>query len=257
MKLVKSVAISSALIATSFTAQSEILWSNVALSYLNGDGYKQAFGPAAGTETKADVFTLEHAGAYNWGKSFFFMDRFIDNNNVIGNQTYTEVGLDFSLSNLFNTKLENAVIKDAYLVTQWENANPVNTDNLLAGVGVRWNVDWATFIDTNVYYRIQDKNGIGTENNMQLTTAWSIPFSVASTKWTFDGFFDYATAHKNNFGDVEATFHTQPQIKLDLGDLWGTSNKYYVGMEVDIWRNKYGQKDINETTPQLMVQVNF
>ena len=244
-------------------AQSEIFWSNISLTYLNGSGYHHPF---KDKDSDGQVYTLEHAGAYHFGKSFFFMDRFNSGDKEInGDETYTELGVDISVSWLGQTKLENDVIKDLYIATQWENANPEgltpdgsdieSDDNILVGAGVRWKVPGFTFFDTNLYYRINEN----TEENFQLTTAWSLPFEVAGAKFAFDGFFDWTTPTEHlTFGsDVEMTFHTQPQVKLDVGHFFDKSGQYYAGIELDYWKNKFGVKDQDQTAPQLLVQVNF
>lgn len=236
--------------------QAEIFWSNVSLTYLNGTDYQNPF---ADEDSQGQVYTLEHAGAYHFGKSFFFVDRFNSGDKAINSdETYMELGVDLSLSWLTGAKLENDVIKDVYVATQWENANPEgieSTDNVLVGAGVRWKVPGFIFFDTNLYYRINEND----QENFQLTTAWSMPFEVGAAKFAFDGFFDWTTPTENIRAsyDVEMTFHTQPQLKLDMGHFFDKSGQYYVGVEVDYWKNKYGVKDQDQTAPQLLVQVNF
>ncbi len=166
--------------------------------------------------------------------------------------------MDLSLSWLTGAKLENDVIKDVYVATQWENANPEgieSTDNVLVSAGVRWKVPSFTFFDTNLYYRLNENE----EENFQLTTAWSMPFEVGAAKFAFDGFFDWTTPTENISAgyDVEMIFHAQPQLKLDMGHFFDKAGQYYVGVEVDYWNNKYGMKDQDQTAPQLLVQVNF
>lgn len=251
-------------------AQSEIFWSNISLTYLNGSEYTNPFpnfdhNLPVGEKSNGQVYTFEHAGAYHFGKSFFFLDRFNSGDKVKNSDnTYTELGVDISVSWLGQTKLENDAIKDLYFTTQWENANPEgleSEDNILAGAGVRWKIPGFTFFDTNLYYRMNEN----LEENLQLTTAWSLPFEVAGAKLTFDGFFDWTTPTETlrdvtgdgNVEDYEMTFHAQPQLKLDVGHFFDKSGQYYAGIELDYWKNKLGQKDQDQTSPQFLVQVNF
>ena len=247
-----------ALTMSSLATQAEIFWSDISITYLYGEDYVQPFFPK-GEESKGQVYTLEHAGAYNFGKSFFFVDRFNSGDKSINNDdTYMELGVDLSLSWLGGTKLENSAIKDLYIATQWENANPEgfeSTDNILAGVGVSWKVPGFVFFDTNVYYRMNEN----TKQNFQLTTAWKLPFAIASTKWVFSGFFDLTSETETLNGGFEEpiVFHTQPQLKLDVGDFWGDSDTFYFGVELDYWKNKFGQEGEDQLAPQLLVQVHF
>jgi hypothetical protein len=222
------------------------------LSYLSGSDYLNPFSDA---EADGSVITFEHAGAYDWGKSFSFVDIVRGDNDTDGlDETYLELGADISLTG--GKGFSDAVIKDVYLTTQLENANPSGFEgvvNYLGGVGVRWNAPGFIFLDTNIYYRSNDKQ----DDNAQITVAWGIPFTIGAASFSFDGFLDATDATKNDFGDVEATFHTQPQLKLDLGNFWGQANKYYVGVEVDYWKNKFGVDGADQTSVQAMAQINF
>jgi hypothetical protein len=67
----------------------EIFWSNVSLTYLNGTDYQNPF-------ADEDSQGLEHAGAYHFGKSFFFVDRFHSGDKAINSdETYMELGGGF------------------------------------------------------------------------------------------------------------------------------------------------------------------
>ena len=263
MIIFRQAALLSAFVFVSTVSQAEIFWSNIGLTYLNGSNYQNPFADKA---SGGQVYTLEHAGAYHFGKSFFFVDRFHSGDKSINNdETYMELGVDISLSWLANESFDTALIKDVYLVTQWENANPEgqtpsgddieSTDNLLLGAGIRWKAPGFTFLDTNLYYRLNEND----QENFQLTTAWSLPFALGAAKLVFDGFFDWTTPTENIKAgyDVEMTFHAQPQLKLDLGHFFDQSGQYYLGVELDYWVNKFGVDDQDQTAPQLLVQVNF
>ena len=253
MKAIKHAALATTMAMSAAAAQAETFWTNTSLSYLAGSDYVNPFMPA-GTEDEADgsVITFEHAGAYNWGKSFSFIDIIeTDNKTINSDETYLEVGVDFSLT---GGKGFQSAVKDIYLVTQLENGTAsVPFTNYLGGIGLRWDVPGFTFFDTNIYYRNNDLQ----DDNAQLTVAWGLPFSIGPVAMTFDGFFDYATATEDAFGDVDDYFHAQPQLKVDLGNFWNQANKYYVGVEVDYWQNKFGVKDADQTAVQAMVQINF
>ncbi|MCK5880886.1 MAG: DUF5020 family protein [Sinobacterium sp.] len=251
MNSIKKAAAAVTLIASATVVNAETFWTNTDIQYLAGSDY---LNPFTNKETDGSVITFEHAGAYNWGKSYSFIDIFeSDDKTVLSNDTYIELGVDVSLT---GGKGFKGAVKDIYLVTQLENGTAAtkNFSNLLGGVGLRWNVPGFAFFDTNIYYRNNDLS----DDNMQLTTAWSLPFSFGPVAFTFDGFFDVTDAidSDNDFGG-QALFHTQPQLKLDLGNFWNQKNQYYVGVEIDYWKNKFGVKDADQTAIQAMVQINF
>jgi nucleoside-specific outer membrane channel protein Tsx len=69
--------------------------------------------------------------------------------------------------------------------------------------------------------------------------ATEFPFQIGKAKFLADGYFDYVFGS----GPQHANFHFNPQIKLDLGNFYGSPDKLFVGVEIDYWTNKYGIKD--------------
>ncbi len=254
MNTIKNSVLLTLLLCTATFTQAETFWTNTSVSYLAGTDYLSPFSNTDTNEFDASILTFEHAGAYNWGKSFSFIDiTSSDDENTSADETYLELGADISLTG--GKGFSDAVIKDVYLVTQLENgvAAGSNFSNYLGGVGLRWNAPNFAFLDTNIYARSNDTQ----DNNLQLTVAWGLPFTIGAAAFSFDGFFDATTTTENDFGDVEAIFHAQPQLKLDLGNFWGQANQYYVGVELDYWKNKFGVDGADQTALQAMAQINF
>lgn len=254
--LVKSLALGASLLAATTATQAKILWSEVSISVLQGSEYHNPFIDDEGAGT---VVTLEHAGAYNWGKSFAFMDKFITGDKDInGDDTYIELGADISVNWMGQTQVfDSAITKDFFVATQVEqipNAGGANQDNLLIGAGVRWKVPLFVFLDTNLYARFNEDR----DPNQQLTVAWLLPFEIATAKLEFTGFVDYATQTKRRDGSTyEAEWQTQPQLLLDVGHFGGQSGQYYVGLEYQHWENKFGIKGQTQSLPQIMAKVKF
>ena len=136
-----------AALTLSTTTQAEILWSEIGISVLQGDGY---LAPWSGEEDAGTVYSVHHAGAYNWGKSFGFMDLYKSSDDVLDNSTYMELGSDISLSWMTTADLSSKAAKDFYVVTQVEHAAQLNSFNYLAGVGARWKIPGFVFFDTNL-----------------------------------------------------------------------------------------------------------
>jgi hypothetical protein len=233
----------------------EMLWSDFNLTTLYGNDY---LNPFIETKSSAMVFTLEHAGSYHFGKSFLFIDRLSSNNtHKLSDDTYLEFGVDFGIGSIMGVKWGNFPIKDIYITTQWENSNPENTkntDNILLGIGVRWQGDSA-FLDTNIYYRINDQD----KDNAQLTFVWFLPFSIFGTCWQFTGYFDLTNSTENSKEkrDIAWMFHTQPQIKWDIGKHFNNPDQWFIGMEYQYWKNKFGQDGQTQSVPQFLVQYHF
>jgi hypothetical protein len=246
------------------SAHAETFWSNTSLSYLAGSNYVDAFkdynidnnGIAFDdSEVDGSYITFEHAGAYNWGKSFAFIDIFnTDDKDITSDETYLELGSDLSLTR--GAGFQDLIIKDIYIATQLENgvAAGDNFTNLLAGIGLRWNVSHFSFLDTNLYYRANEN----ADNNGQITVAWGLPFTIGPVAMTFDGFMDITNAiDSDNDQGGQSIIHAQPQLKMDVGNFWDKPNKFYAGIEVDFWQNKFGFKNVDQTVVQAMAQINY
>jgi hypothetical protein len=80
---------------------------------------------------------------------------------------------------------------------------------------------------------------------------WDWPFQIVSTKFRFRGFTDFRAGDTNASGAFNIL--AQPQLLLDLGDLFGwKSDKIYGGTEYSYWYSKFGRSGINESVVQVM-----
>jgi hypothetical protein len=68
----------------------------------------------------------------------------------------------------------------------------------------------------------------------------------------FDGFADYIGEH----GELEYQFLAQPQLKIDASAAWGREGELFVGVEWQVWQNKYGVRGLDESVPQVLVLWN-
>ncbi len=245
------------LVFVASAAQAEITWNNFSLSYLGANNYLDPF---SGEKDKGGrLLTFEAATAFSWGKSFVFIDR-LSSDDGIG-ETYSEVGFDYSIGRHFQNGLDRGLLKDVFIALQWERPNcfgpcdDERRENYLAGLGASWTVPGFSYLNSNVYHRSNTLKN----DNYQLTVVWSVPITVGSSKLYFDGFIDLETASESKFGgpEVASIVKFQPQLKFDVGNTYGKPGKLFVGVEFDIWRNKFGQKNQNQFTPQLMVHMNL
>lgn len=129
------------------------------------------------------------------------------------------------------------------------NVSPVG-NIYLYGIGFNLKLPGFAYFGLNLYVR--DMRTISGKS-YQISPYWSLPFTVGSLKMTFDGFLDYA-GHE---GNTVANLLTQPQLLVDIGNMWGAPNTLYAGIEYQYWKNKYGVDGVNESLPQAMVKWNF
>lgn len=247
------------LLSLSTLSHAKTLWSSSNIQFLSSSQYDNL----KDDTFSGNLITFEHAASYEWGKSFFFIDRLDDTDTESFDETYAELGFDFSMSQWLELDLSNEYLKDIYLATQYEYSNVNGLNNYLIGVGTSWNVEGFAFLNANFYHRNNTSNaffphGPAKGNNYQLTIAWSYPFEIGETQWYFDGFLDYETpAYYGASQTKVGLIKFQPQLKMDIGHYYEDAGKVLVGIELDYIRNKFGNEGANQLAPQLMLQIIF
>jgi nucleoside-specific outer membrane channel protein Tsx len=93
---------------------------------------------------------------------------------------------------------------------------------------------------------------------MQITMVAARPFTVGSAQFLIDGYFDWVLG----LGSEEWSYHLNPQITMDVGNSWDKPGKFYAGVELDFWWNKYqipdsSAFDTNQAAISLMLKYHF
>ena len=78
-------------------------------------------------------------------------------------------------------------------------------------------------------------------------------FAIGSSSWQFDGYLDIRGAE----GTASSNMNFNPQLKLEIGQLFNTQMRLYTGIEYYRWNDKYGIEGINERALSLLFQVTF
>ena len=135
--------------------------------------------------------------------------------------------------------------------------NKPENDNFkayLAGISFNLSNVWFDFLQLDITAYKDDS--VSGRYGMQFTPVRSLPFTLANVKFKFRGFTDFKTGNTNNSGNFNIL--AQPQMLIDIGDLadW-KSDKVYIGTEYSYWYNKFGLKDVVESTVQGMVIAFF
>jgi len=128
---------------------------------------------------------------------------------------------------------------------------------LLPGITADLAVPGFKFLTLGVFAYIDRSKFEGEEfgargTSFQVTPSWSVPFKLGRASFVFDGFADYIGEH----GELEYQFLAQPQLKVDASPLWGKEGKLFVGVEWQVWQNKYGVRGLDESAPQALILWN-
>lgn len=254
--LYRILAITLPLFASGLAEADLLQWSNSEVQYLHGSNYLEPFNP---DDVSQSIITVTHADGWTYGRNFFFMDTlFSDGGQPSQINLYGEAYSTFSLSKIGGLDLSFGIFKD-FGITGGVNLGE-NMDSRQSGTrawlyGVTLDLNLPGFDYFNIDFlrmRVTEPVDIGT--SWQITPVWKLPFEIAGSKWSFEGFADFI-GKKDNRAARQAL--AQPQLRLDIGDLWGNGNHLYLGIEYQYWHNKYGIKGLHDNVPQALLVWKF
>jgi len=220
-------------------------WSETNVQYLYGNGFDQLAGGNSVPDGDMETITIEHAGGWNYGKNFFFIDMtsadFASGKKYL---LYAEWAPKVSLSKVSDSELSWGMIKDVYIAGEINQGDDFRAINL--GLAVGLDIPTFTFFDVNLFTRKDNYN----DRTMQLTLAWNSEFTLFSLPLVFEGFFDY---YGTDYGTEVVT---QPRFLLEgtafsegLENLHVGTELYYYRSSATPWR-----ESVNEVVPQIMIK---
>ena len=230
---------------------------NVQLLY--GTNYSE---PGIDDEISKGLVTVENAAGWKWGSSYGFVEVLRSYSAADDNATevYGEWYPSASLRSLSGRGPGDGFVRDVS-VTLALNAGTKSTGPqtlaMLPGITADLAVPGFKFFTLGVYAYIDRSKFEGEEfgargTSFQVTPSWSVPFRVGRASFVFDGFADYIGEH----GELEYQFLAQPQLKIDASPLWGREGQVFIGVEWQVWQNKYGVRGLDESVPQALILWN-
>ena len=231
-------------------------WSSSEIQFLNGNNFNEPFNPESVSKS---IITVTHVHGWAYGRNFFFMDTLFSTDGEPSQiNLYGEAYSTFSLGKILDKDLSFGIFKD-FGVTGGVNLGE-NMDSTQSGFrawlyGVTLDFDLPGFDYFNVDFlrqRITETEDIGT--SWQITPVWKLPFQIAGSKWSFEGFADFI-GKKGDHAARQAL--AQPQLRLDVGDFFGNSDHLFIGIEYQYWHNKYGIKGLHDKVPQALLLWRF
>lgn len=194
------------------------------------------------------MITLEHVNGWKYGDNFFFID--ITNPDRSDEETetsyYAEISPRLSLNKITGRDLGAGILKDVLITTTAEIGEGFH--NYLYGLAIDLDLPQTPVFQINYYVR--NEIGLGKDAGSQVTLVWLKPFDLGGLSLTFEGFLDYAFGMDH----AENNLLAAPRLLLDVGKFWGAPGVLQVGVEYQIWRNKFGIDDIDEDVAQAMVK---
>lgn len=214
------------------------------IQYLYGTQYELG-------DERRSIISIEHANAWRFGDNFLFVD--VTNPDRDGDLTstghYAEIAPRLSFSKLTGEDLSFGIVKDVLLAGNAELPDSPAARKYLYGLGVDLDIPGFRFVQVNGYIRNSTHPGVDT--GQQITVAWNRPFKLGGADFSFEGFIDYAWGED----PVESNIVAAPRLLMDVGSVAGFgSGKLQVGVEYQIWRNKFGIDGVDEDCPQAMIK---
>ena len=243
----------SSVLSSSLAYAGAATWSSTNIQYLMGNAYAGIYfnddtGTLDSDDASTQLITLEHVNGWKYGDNFFFVDITspFETEGDFPTSYYAEISPRLSLSSMTGKSLKLGPIKDLLITTTAELGEGFH--NYLYGLAVDFDIPKVPVAQVNYYVR--NEIGPGKDIGSQLTLVWLVPFTLGKAAFTFEGFFDYAFGMDH----VEDNIITAPRLLFDLGNTWGAPGVLQVGVEYQIWRNKFGIDGINEDVAQAMVK---
>ena len=258
----------------SFSASAEI-WGNTEV-------HLQALGdlerPGTGGTADTTIITLQHAGGWEYGDNFFFIDhsRYSVNNDANfpvedSSEFYGEWYSNFSLGAITGKKIAFGPIKDIGIVAGFNFAPEVDSMWVLPGVRFSLDLPGFAFAQIDVTGYIHQGGGsanspvftvVDEDSSFMIDFSWAYPFKIGSTSWSIEGHLEYIDARQqtNNFGttELESWILFQPQVRLDIGEVLGNkAGQMFVGIEYQYFKNKLGEKGTDDNAVQFLAVWRF
>lgn len=237
------------------------------ISYLVGANWTTPFAPSR----FRDIITLEHFHDNRIGDFFFFTD--VANLATIGRgdpksglDIYGELSMRLSLAKLFGIPAGTGILRDLF---PYSGTLEFGRSGSLHNV----NETLGTDIDTTVFahlhgvaidfaiphFQVASLNGYWRDNTKvpgstwQGTVVWAVPFQLAGANLLFSGFADLAGPE----GELVSSFHSSPQLLLQLPPAKSIFERVQLGLEVDLWINEFGIEGQDDLVPELIGKVFF
>ncbi|NOQ81080.1 MAG: hypothetical protein GQ548_00970 [Methylophaga sp.] len=220
-------------------------WTSNNIQVLHGNHFKLG-------DKSRTLLTFEHADGWRYGENFFFVE-LIDREDT-STEVYGEFYPRLSWSKITGQTPSLPLFKDFSLVAGINAGNLPKADPYKAylfGAGISFNIPHMDFLTVDIQaFKAENVHTTG----VQITPVWSMPFDIGSLHFLFKG---YAEWQSDKATGGSSSLLTQPQLLLDVGQLFGQNNKIYAGIEYHYWHNKFGIKGLTEKVPQAMMMINF
>lgn len=221
---------------------------------------------AGGGKDGTGIVTLQHASEWEYGDNFFFVDFLASGNRRFNNRdAYLEWYPTLSLGKISGSKLAFGPIRDIALIGGVNVAVDDNVTRALPGIRFALDLPGFAFANLDVMAVFDESAGVRSggapsqDDTYMVDFNWGLPFSIGDHDFSLVGHAEYGGSTTNEFNDrVEWHILAQPQLRWDMGKaLWEMPNKFFAGIEYQLWINKLGDKSTDESAVQALFVWRF
>ena len=244
-------------------------WSTTELHFQLGKLETPKF--AGGGSQWTPILTGQHASGWGFGDFFMFADfaKGDDSEDTNFNHwdLYTEAYANFSTSKILKAK-DGGPLNDIGLIAGVNYGHDARVLKFLPGVRLAWNMPGFAFFNTDITAYIDASKGVRqgesyapkeSDSFMVDANFASKSFTIGGQSFNVEGHVEYIGKRHNEFGD-RVSWHilAQPQFRWDAGKtMFGKPNKFFLGTEYQLWINKLGEKDTDESVFQFLAVYRF
>ena len=221
--------------------------------YKGGSNVQLLYGSNLKRSGDLATITVEHFGDYGALEQFGFADLFNDA-SLKGPELYLEWYPKVSLSRAVGKEITLGPVSDV-LLAGGVNVLFGGTEDFfvyLAGPAFKFNIPGSGLLQLETYYYRQ--HGEEYSGTYQFTPSWDVPLPVSEqVRLRFRGFMDFI----GDRGPGGKQYLTQPQLFMDLGNLWDKPGKLYLGSEWRYWNNVAGIEGLDESILQANLLISL
>lgn len=211
------------------------------------------------------VFTLQHASAWSRGENFFFVDMVCCSDPVSNRDMYLEWYSALKLSAVTNREFSWGPVADIGLLGGINWGAQTHASRLTPGL--RFSLDLPGFAFANLDATWLVDVGRGLDDGgpprdggiLGLDFNWARPFSIGDADFSVEGHGEWQSPHTDEAGVSRPyTVLLQPQVRWNLSKAVADApDRVLLGVEFQLWLNKFGVPEAHEFLPQLLVVFGF
>lgn len=257
-------------LATSLTALAAALlapavqaadWSDTSIGFRTGNKFAEPFGS---NDIKKNIINLTHASGYKYGTNFFNADFLMSDSKDPSSagssdgahEVYIVYRHTLDLGAVTGSSFKYGPMRGLGLTAGFDANTKTdagyNSKKRMLVLGPTVMFDVPGFLNVSLLLLKESNAPYNTFTNTStprytykthpmLTASWAIPVSQ-SIPLTFEGYANFiASKGDNEFGgDTKAETNIDMQLMYDVSTLFGSKNKFKVGIEYQYWKNKFG-----------------